>query len=191
VAYEFGYFDIAREESVTTHTPRLGVSWRATDTITLALSGGPTVERSASGDTRLTPAVTASYGQRVWFGTVGVTYDRSVGTASGLGGPTDNDLIGAYVNVTTLMRGLTVQFLPRYSIVKSPDSDRIDIKSFTAPLQITYRLTDWVAIVAGYQFFHQRSDSTALSTIGTPIANDADQNRVFVGVTFGYPIRFD
>ncbi|HET6320377.1 MAG TPA: hypothetical protein VFG86_28300, partial [Chloroflexota bacterium] len=61
----------------------------------------------------------------------------------------------------------------------------------TASLQVTYRLTDWVAVIGGYQFFHQRSDSTQLSSIGTPIANDADQSRVFVGLTFGYPIRFD
>jgi hypothetical protein len=30
-----------------------------------------------------------------------------------------------------------------------------------------------------------------VTNIGTPIANDADQNRVFFGVQFGYPIRFD
>ena len=48
-----------------------------------------------------------------------------------------------------------------------------------------------VAFVAGYQFFHQRSDSTAVTTSGAPFANDADQNRLFVGLQFGYPIRFD
>lgn len=191
VAYEFGYFDVANEEKVTTHTPRVGVSWRATETITLALSGGPTFEREEDGDSRLTPAITASYGQRVPFGTVGLSYDRSVGTASGLGGPTDNDIITGYVTVTTLLRGFTVQFLPRYSIVKSPGSNRIDVRAFTAALLATYRLTDWVSLLAGYQFFHQRSDSTAVSDIGTPIANDADQNRVFFGLQFGYPIRFD
>ena len=169
LSYEFGYFDIQGEQKVTTHTPRLGVRWKA----------------------RVTPAVTASYGQRVWFGSVGVAYDRSVGTAAGLGGPTDNDLVTAYVNITTLTRGLTVTLFPRYSIVKSPNSDRIDIKAFTASLQVTYRLTDWVSVVGGYQFFHQRSDSTAVSTLGNPIATDADQNRVFFGIQFGYPIRFD
>ena len=39
--------------------------------------------------------------------------------------------------------------------------------------------------------FHQRSDSTELTRSGLPIATDADQNRVFFGVQFGYPIRFD
>ena len=44
VSYEFGYFDIQREPNVTTHTPRLGARWKATDTISVALSGGPIVE---------------------------------------------------------------------------------------------------------------------------------------------------
>ena len=37
----------------------------------------------------------------------------------------------------------------------------------------------------------ERSDSTLVTTSGTALANDADQNRVFFGVQFGYPIRFD
>jgi len=143
------------------------------------------------GKTRVTPAITASYGQRTFFGSVGLAYDRSIGTASGLGGPTDNDIVTGYINVTTLMRGLTVSFLPSFSNVQSPHSDRIDIQSFTMRIQITYRFTEYVALVGGYQLFHQRSDSTAVSSIGTPVANDADQNRVFFGLTVGYPIRVD
>jgi len=189
--YEFGYFDIDNEEKTTTHTPRIGATWRATDTITLALSGGPTFEIRNSGDTRVTPAITASYAQRVWFGSVGLSYDRSVGTASGLGGPTDDDIVSGYINVTTLMRGLTVQFLPRYSNIQSPHSDKVDIQSLTLALAASYRITDWVAVIGGYQFFHQRSDSTAVSSNGLAIANDADQNRLFFGLTFGYPIKFD
>jgi len=191
VSYELGYFDIEREQKVTTHTPRLGVRWKATDTATVALSGGPIVEVFENGSTRVTPAVTFSYGQRVFFGSFGVAYDRSIGTAAGLGGPTDDDLVSGYLTITNLTRALVVQFFPRYSFVKSPNSNRIDIKAFTASLQVTYRLTDYVAVIGGYQFFHQRSDSTQLSTLGLPLANDADQNRVFFGLTFGYPIKFD
>ena len=189
--YEFGYFDIESEPKTTTHTPRVGAIWRATDTITLALSGGPSIEVTKGGGTRVTPAITASYAQRVFFGSVGLSYDRYIGTASGFGGPTDNDFVSGYVNITTLMRGLTVQFLPRFSNVQSPNSDRIDIQSFTAALAAIYRITDFVALIGGYQFFHQRTGSTAVTNIGTPVANDADQNRVFFGVTFGYPIKFD
>ena len=58
-------------------------------------------------------------------------------------------------------------------------------------LQATYRVTPWISLIGGYQFFRQRSDGTEVARIGTFIATDADQNRVFFGVQFGYPIRFD
>jgi hypothetical protein len=191
VGYEFGYFDIENEPKSTTHTPLVGVSWQPTATIALTLRGGPSFEIKDDGDTRVTPAVSAGYRQRLPFGAIGLSYDREIGTAGGLGGTTDNQLISGFIDVTTLTRGLVIQFLPRYSIVESPDSNRIDVRSFTAAVQATYRLTAWMALIGGYQFFHQRSDSSAQTTIGTAIANDADQNRVFFGVQFGYPIRFD
>lgn len=188
--YEFGYFDIQNEPATTTHTPKVGVVWRPFSTVTLTLRGGPTIEIQDH-DTRVTPAVTASYRQRVPFGAVGLSYDREVGTAGGLGGTTHNQLISGFVDVITLVRGLTVQFLPHYSIVESSRGDNIDVRSFTMPLQATYRVTSWMSLVAGYQFFYQRSDSNTDAILGTTIANDADQNRVFFGVQFGYPIRFD
>jgi hypothetical protein len=191
VGYEFGYFDIDREPTTTTHTPLVGVSWQPTATITLSLRGGPSFEIKDGDDSRVTPAVSASYRQRLPFGAVGLAYDREIGTAGGLGGTTDNQLISGYVDITTLARGLVVQLLPRYSIVESPDSDRIDVQSFTAALQVTYRVTSWMSLLGGYQFFRQRSDSAVRTAIGTAIANDADQNRLFFGVQFGYPIRFD
>jgi hypothetical protein len=191
IGYEFGYFDIQREDRTTTHTPRIGATWQPTPTISLSLRGGPSFELKDNGDSRVTPAVSASYRQRLSFGAIGVSYDRAIGTAGGLGGTTDNQLIAGFIDVTTLTRGLVVQFLPRYAIEESPDSNRIDVRSFTMALQATYRLTSWMSLIGGYQFFHQRSDSTGRTTSGNVIANDADQNRVFFGVQFGYPIRFD
>ncbi|HET7378560.1 MAG TPA: hypothetical protein VFJ24_00830 [Gaiellales bacterium] len=189
--YDFGYFDIESESKFTTHTPKVGGRWQATDTITLTLTAGPSFELREDGQTHVTPAITAGYAQRLSFGAVGLAYDRSIGTAAGLGGPTDNDQVTGYLIVNTLLRGLSIQLLPRYTVVESPHSDRIDIRAFTAALYAAYRLTDWMSLVGGYQFFHQRSDSTAVTNIGLPIANDADQNRVFFGVQFGYPIRID
>lgn len=191
VGYQFGFFEIQREEDTYVHTPRVGVTWEATDTITLSLNGGPSVEIKERSSTRVTPAVTAAYRQRLPFGGVGVSYDRAIGTAGGLGGTTDNQLISAILDVTTLARGLTLQVAPRYSIVESPRDNRIDVKAFTLALQAIYRLTAEIALVGGYQFFHQRSDGTAVTTRGTALANDADQNRLFVGIQFGYPFRFD
>jgi len=191
VGYEFQYFDIQGEEKATVHTPRVGVSWQPTATISLTLRGGPSFEIQDDGDTRVTPAVSASYRQRLQFGAVGIAYDRAIGTAGGLGGTTDNQLISGYVEVSRLSRGLLIQLLPRYSIVESPNDDRIDVKSFTMALQATYRVTPWISLIGGYQFFRQRSDGTEVARNGTFLANDADQNRVFFGVQFGYPIRFD
>jgi hypothetical protein len=189
--YQFAYFDIDREERTYVHTPRVGLTWEATQTLTLALSGGPSFELKEESSTRITPAVTAGFRHQLPFGAWGIGYDRAIGTAGGLGGTTDNQFISAFLDITTLARGLIVQVSPRYAIEESPRDDTIDVQSFTLGIQATYRITPVIALVAGYQFFHQRSDSTALTTAGTPLATDADQNRVFVGIQFGYPIRFD
>ena len=191
VGYEFGYFDIQHEDKVTTHTPRVGLSWQVTPTITLSANGGPSFEEHDNGTSRVTPAVTAVYDQRTWFGGIGVGFDRQVATAGGLGGVTDNTSITGRLDVVTLMRGLTLSFLPRYSWVKSAENNRIDISSITLPLQVTYRLTAWMAAVARYQFYQQRTGTEVRDSAGNLLAADADQNRLFVGLQFGYPITFD
>ena len=191
VGYEFGYFDIKHEEKVTTHTPRLGFSWQVTPTITLAANGGPSFEQHEHGPSRITPAVNATYEQRMWFGVIGAGFDRQVATAGGLGGVTDNTSVSGRVDVFALMRGLTLSFFPRYSWVKSAENNRIDISSITLPLEVTYRLTAWVAAVARYQFYQQRTGTEVRDTAGNLLAADADQNRLFVGLQFGYPIMFD
>jgi hypothetical protein len=191
LGYEFAFFDIQGEEHSTVHTPRVGFTYQVTETIDVAVSGGPSFEiRERSGE-RVTPAVRASVNQRVFFGSWGLSFDRSIGTAGGLGGTTDNTSVGANVQVITLLKGLVVSLSPSYTMAKSPDDHRIDIKAFTVPLQATYRLTPYMALVGAYQFFHQRSDSTERTRSGDLIARDADQDRVWVGVQFGYPIKFD
>jgi hypothetical protein len=190
LGYEIAYFDIQDEVTVTAHTPRLGVIYRFTETVTGSLSAGPSVEVPERGDIHITPAVTASLRQRTAWGTAGVDYTQAVGTAGGLGGTTVNQSAGLFVQLTTLTRGLVVEAGPRYTIVESHD-DRIDVQSFSLPVTAIYRLAPWVAVVASYTFFRQRSDSRLTSPAGIALANDVDQNRVSVGLTFGYPIRFD
>jgi hypothetical protein len=191
VAYQFGYFDIDEEPKTWTHTPRIGFSYRATETITLTASGGPTFQiREGDRGNRVTPAVTVTYGQRMAFGAIGATFDRQVSTAGGLGGTADNTSISANIDVITLARGLTLSFAPRYSIVDS-DTDRFEIRSITMPITATYRFTAWLAAVASYQFYQQRTDATVRSRAGTLLAEDADQNRLFVGLQVGYPISLD
>ena len=196
LSYEAAYFDIEFEPKTWTHTPRLGLSYRLTNAITLSLSGGPSFEipESGSRDSRVTPAITAAYEQRMFFGTIRADFDRRIGVAAGVGGPTDNTSVGGRIDLLTLMRGLTLSLGARYAWVQSPDNDpRIDIQTFTMPLTATYRLTAWIAAVAGYQFYRQRTGGAPVvnQRSGLVIAEDADQNRVFVGLQFGYPFAFD
>jgi hypothetical protein len=189
LGYDVAYFDIEGEPNTVAHTPRVGAIYRFTETLTGTLNGGPTFEVTDD-DTRITPAVTASLHQRLAWGVLGLDYTRGVGTAGGLGGTTVNQSAGAFLQLTTLRKGFTVETGPRYSRVESHD-DRIDVRSLTLPLSGTYRFTPWLALVVSYTFFHQRSDSTVTTAAGTPIANDVDQNRLAVGLTLGHPIRFD
>jgi hypothetical protein len=191
LSYEFDFFDIEQQDNVYAHIPRAGVTYRFTPTLTGALSAGPIIEIPENGDTRITPAVSASLRQRLAWGAVGLTYDRALGTAGGLGGPTENQTIGAYLEVTTVLKGLTLDVNPRYSIVESAFGNAIDVDGFTMPVTATYRFTPWLAVVGSYIFFHQRSDSTVTTTTGTALANDVDQNRLWLGVQLGYPIRFE
>jgi hypothetical protein len=190
LSYEVAFFNIDREQDVMTHTPRVGAIYRFTETLTGVLRVGPTFEIEEDGDMFILPAITASLRQRTAWGSVGADYNSTVGTAGGLGGTTFNQSIGATAQITTLMRGLVVEFGPRYSIVESRD-DEIDVRSFTLPLSATYRITPWMALVGSYTFFHQRSDSRITDDAGFALAADADQNRVWVGVQFGLPVRFD
>jgi len=191
LSYEYNFFDIERQQNAHAHIPRVGATYRFTPTLTGSLAVGPIVEIFEDDETRITPAVTAGLRQRMPWGAVGLLYDRSLGTGGGLGGPTENQTIGAFVEVTTLMRGLTIDVGPRYSIVESARGNAIDVESFTFPVTATYRVTPWLAFVGSYIFFHQRSDSVVITSSGTAIASDVDQNRVWVGVQLGYPIRFD
>jgi len=187
--YEFDYFSFRRLDAVTTHTPRVGARYAITPTLTGSLRVGPTFEVT-DGDTRVTPSVIASLLQRTSWGSVGFDYSHLVSTTGGLGGTSRNHSIGGLLEVTRWIRGLVLQVAPLVSVVNRVDGGD-DIVSFTLPIQASYRLTQAIALVAGYQFFHQRSDSRTTTSAGTAIAADADQNRVFVGIQVGYPIHFD
>jgi hypothetical protein len=191
VGYEFAYLTVRREDTVKVHTPRIGFTWQVTPTITLAALGGPSFEEHDDGFSRITPAINATYDQRLGFGGIGLGFERLVSTGGALGDITDNMSVYGRVEVITLTRGLTLSFLPRYTWINSVRNDRIDLTSFTAPLVLTYRITAWMAAVARYQFFRQRTASVIRDRAGNVLATDADQDRLFVGMQFGYPITFD
>jgi hypothetical protein len=182
--YEFEYIDV-QPDRATVHTPRVGFSYQITETITVAANGGPAFVLEERHSMLVTPVARATYTQRVFFGSFGFSFDRSIGVAGGLGGPTEDTSVGGTVRVTTLLKGLVLSFAPTYTIAKSTD---IDERAVTVPLQATYRVTPWLALVGAYQFFRQRSGSTG---VGTDLATDADQNRVSIGLQFGYPIPFN
>lgn len=193
-AYEFALFDIRRAPDVTTHTPRLGVRYEFTPTLLGSVTGGPSLEFEHGGDDRISPAVAASVTQRFAWGSGSMFYDRAVGLAGPLGGTTDNQTIGASVALTRLLRGLTIEFAPRYSTFEGENETIgvIDVTSISIPLQATYQIAPWFGLVGGYSFLHQRSASRIISTtLRTSLNRDVDQNRVFFGVQVGYPIPFD
>jgi hypothetical protein len=191
VGYQYAYFAIESEPNVSTHTPRVGLGYDFTPTLTGVISGGPTFEVRENDDTRVTPSITAALRKRYAWGQTALTYTRDVGLAGGLGGTADNNIVGLNVTVLTLVKGLSLEAAPQYRSSVSDDNS-IDLRLFTLPIRATYQITPWFGLTAGYSFLHQRSDSTVVSTTtGELLGRDVDQNRVFVGLVFGYPIKFD
>jgi hypothetical protein len=188
LGYEGAYLNIEGQPRTTTHTPRVGVVYRFTPALTASVIVGPTF-RESGGDWGVSPYVNANLTEQFVWGAASLSFTRIVGTAGGLGGTTENTTIGGTVLFASLVRDLRVELAPRYSIAQSAGGaggNAIDARSFTLGLRASYQFTPWLAAVAGYRFFHQRSD-----TVSTVVANEVDQNRVFFGLQFGVPIKFD
>ena len=185
--YEFAYLDIQDEPKSYTHTPRVGFTYQITQTLSAGVTGGPSFLVS-EGDTSVSPAVTAIISQTQRWGGISFAYDRAIRAAGGQGGPADTQSFTGNVAVTTLARGFTLGFSPRYTISNSEDvaRSRSDIKALTLNLNANYQIARYVSIVGSYTFFNQRTDGGS----GSSQQVDVDQNRVFLGLQFGYPISF-
>lgn len=184
--YEARYIDVDRQVGLTTHTPRVGAAYQFTPTLSGSVIVGPSIRVSRE-ETGVSPFANASLTSLYAWGSATAYATHYVGTAGGLGGTTENTAIGGLVHVATLLRDLVIEVAPAYFISKSVGGGgSIDVRSFTLDLRAAYRLTSWLAVVGGYRFFDQRSDSGT-----TSLARDVDQNRVFFGVQLGYPKRFD
>jgi hypothetical protein len=184
--YDFAYIDIQDEPTAFTHTPRVGFSYQITQTLRGGISGGPTILMS-DGETTLSPGVTASLTQIQRWGSMGLAYDRAVRTGGGVGGVSDVQTITGNVSVTTLARGFALAFTPRYTISESEEDvarSRSDTKALTLNLSARYQIARYIAIVGAYTFFNQRADGDSSGR------SDVDQNRVTIGLQFGYPISF-
>jgi hypothetical protein len=156
LGYEAAFISVEGQPHTTTHTPRVGVTYRFTPTRVASIVAGPTL-RETSGEWGVSPYVNANASEEFWWGTAALSFSHIVGTAGGIGGTTENTSFGGVVSVTNILRDLRIEFTP------------------------------WLAAVAGYRFFQQRSDTTSTSLL----TNDVDQNRVFFGVQFGTPIKID
>jgi hypothetical protein len=185
--YEGAYLNVEGQPATTTHTPRVGAIYRFTPTRTASVIVGPTF-RQSSDDWGVSPFVNANLTEELAWGLASVYFNRVVGTAGGLGGTTENTTLGGTVRLTTLLRDLRVELAPQYSMAHSTGGTggNIDVRAFTLGLRASYQFTPWLAAVAGYRFFQQRSD-----TASTLVASGIDQNRLFFGLQFGAPIKFD
>lgn len=187
VGYEARYIDVERQLGVTTHTARLGGTYRFTPQTSATVVVGPTVRVTRDESPSVSPFADASITSLFSWGSASAYFQRSIGTAGGAGGTTENTSFGGLVAATFLARDLILEAGPRYSIAESTGGgDAVDVRSFALDLRATYRFTSWFSGVAGYRLFLQRSDSAS-----TSIARDVDQNRAFLGAQFGFPFKFE
>ena len=91
---------------------------------------------------------------------------------------------GRPVRVLTLMRGLSVEFLGRYTMneIETEGRSDEDREGLSLNLRAVYRLTPTMSVIASYTFFNQTADRSA---------DEFDRNRVFLGLQYAYPINVD
>jgi hypothetical protein len=187
LAYNFSYIDVAGpSEPSTTHNPTIGFNYRLTPTLALNVSGGPAFT-TIGGESFVTPAGTANLQQRLRFGVATLQYTRGVSVAGGFGGTTDLQTVSASLVVPSY-KDLVFLFSPAYSwseSVTSSQGQRVDVNVLSMGLEVGYRIAPYVSVFGGYFFVRQRTGGASALQV------DADQNRVRVGLQFGYPINFE
>lgn len=178
--FGFAYFDIDDEPEAYTYTPRVGLSYDFTPRLRGYVSGGVTVLQR-SDDLSTSPAFNAGLRHLYRWGTVELAYDRAI-AADGLG-VNDRQTVLAAVRVLTLMRGLTLELLTRYTMADiergSRDEDR---EALSVNARLVYRITATVSAIGSYTYYMQTSDRRA---------SEYDQNRIFLGLQYAYPINLD
>jgi hypothetical protein len=182
LGYEAALIKVETQPDITTHTPRVGLIYRFTETLTGSLSGGPSFSET-DGRTDTTAAITAGLSQLFRIGSAAVTYDRRVGTTGGIGGITDSQTVTATVVVVGLARNLSLEFAPSYYWSEVLSGVGVDVNTLVLPLRAAYQFNSWISGLIGYNFYRQRGPSGGVTEV--------DQNRIFLGLQLGYPIRKD
>jgi hypothetical protein len=180
LAANVAYLDFKDDPAAWTYTPRLGLTYAVTPTLRASLSGGPSIV-DREGDVTVTPAITAGLSQAFKFGSVGLGYDRAV-TAETVG-ISDRQTFFGSVSVPTLLRGLQLGFTPRYSIVDQDLSGtESTLKVLTLNLRASYQIARSISLIGSYTFLQQTSDTGRRDSL------EIDQNRVFLGLQYAFPI---
>jgi hypothetical protein len=188
--YAFARFDVQGSPPVSTHTPEVGASYRITAALTATVLAGPQVIVQG-GDLSLKPFARGDIVQRFAWGIAGLTFSHAEGTTGALGTIAATETISGQLQVTKLVRGLVLALTPHYTRAAS-GGNGTDVQAFNIGVQASYQLAPWLTAVAGYSFFDQRTNgvstaASASSTNGTRV----DQNRILLGLQFGYPVRFE
>jgi hypothetical protein len=178
--FESAYLTVQGESDAFTQTPRVGFDYQITQTLSGGLSAGPTfIIRDSSTDVE--PTAAAYLTQFFRWGTVRAGYDRSV--LADTFGIADRHSIFAVLAADRLVRNLRLEFIPRYTIADFERSNGgTDRQSNVLALNLraTYQLTSAIALFGSYTYFHQKDSNGTSDTI--------DQNRVFLGVQYAFPI---
>jgi hypothetical protein len=188
VGYQFTYLAPGgQQDDAASHNPTVGFSYQVTQTLTAAVRGGPAITIIA-GDTTVTPAGYASLVQLLPFGSASLRYDRRVATQGGFGGTNDTQTASGTLSVSSLMRGLVILASPSYTHSEPIGPNQVGQEtrqSVNLFIGANYQLARFTTIFGGYTFFWQRSQGSSTTAI------DVDQNRVRIGIQFGYPINFE
>jgi hypothetical protein len=178
--FEVAHFEAEDEPNATTYTPRIGLDYQFTPTLRGEVRGGPSLVIREGEPDRITPAGRAELVKLFRFGSLLVGYDRSL-TAETIG-IRDRQLAFASLRYTTLLRGFQFGITPRYARTdRDIEGGEENIETFTVNVSATYQIARSIALIAAYTFFAQRESDV----------EDIDQNRVFLGLQYAYPINFD
>jgi hypothetical protein len=180
--YEASYVEVETQPETITHTPRVGFIYRITETMTGSVSGGPAFS-DTDGTTDTTMAFTASLSQLFRLGSAGLTYDQRVGATGGLAGTSLNHTISGSLILVGLARNLSLEFAPTYYWSDVLQGTAVDVNTLTISLRAAYQFNPYISGLIGYNFYRQRGPDGGVTEV--------DQNRVFLGLQLGYPIRKD
>ena len=167
----------------TSTSPSVGFRYDLTPTLRISGRAGPSFFFRDGDDTEVTPFVAGDLTQIFKWGVATIGFSRAV--TADTNGLSDRQTLFGSIVVPTLVRGLTIGFAPRYSRVdreigSGSGGDDQTIETLTLGLRATYQIALNISLLGAYNFFHETNDRSN--------QGDIDQNRVFFGIQYAYPI---